>query len=64
MAEHEGIEYRLTSGDPRYPILVLNGEFGVVGYSLNRDTGDLERVCVCAAWSKNECICGAWDEEN
>ena len=62
MAEDYGIEYYLSAEDERYPTLVLQGDdFGVVGYSLNKSTGDLRRVCICSAHSEAECCCGAWD---
>jgi hypothetical protein len=55
------ITYYLTAEDERYPTFVLEGEFGIVGYSLNRDTGELRRVCLCHAHDVNECLCGAWE---
>lgn len=63
MQEKYGITYYLTAEDERYPILVLQGEFGSVGYSLDKDTGELSRVCICAAYESSECACGAWDAE-
>jgi hypothetical protein len=63
MAKKYGITYDLTAEDERYPILVLQGAFGSVGYSLNTDTGELRRICLCAAHSSSECVCGAWDVE-
>lgn len=44
-----------------YPTLVLTGSFGSRGYNIDEDTGELKRVCICAAWNSNECVCGAWD---
>ena len=44
------------------PTLVIQGVFGSIGYDVDPDTGELERVCICAAWNVNECTCGAWDE--
>ena len=64
MAEDYGITYYLSAGDERYPILVLQGDFGSVGYSLDKDTGVLRRICLCAAHSSSECMCGAWDTDN
>lgn len=56
-----GVTMELLYEDPRYPTLVLQSEeFGTVGYSLNLSTGELNRVCICNAYSSNECICGAW----
>jgi len=56
------ITYYLTAEDARYPTLVIEGGFGTVGYSLNKDTGVLSRVCLCCAHCSSECVCGAWDE--
>lgn len=66
MAEPTEIIARIHyDGDIRYPTLVIESQrFGTIGYSLDRDTGDLERVCICSAWNANECVCGAWDIEN
>jgi len=61
MAEDYGITYYLTAEDKRYPTLVLQGDFGSVGYTLNKKTGELRRICLCAAYSEHECCCGAWD---
>ena len=52
----------LTGEDERYQTLVLQGSFGSRGWSVNRDTGELSRVCICSAWEASECCCGAWDE--
>ena len=60
MIEDHGITYYLTAGDQHYPTLVLQGDFGSVGYSLNKETGELRRVCICAAYGPSECCCGAW----
>ena len=61
MAEDFGVTYYLSAEDERYPTLVLQGDFGSVGYSLDKSTGELSRVCLCFAHSSNECACGAWD---
>ena len=62
MAKDYGITYYLSAEDSRYPTLVLEGpSFGAVGYSLNKLTGELRRVCLCHAHSNSECVCGAWD---
>jgi hypothetical protein len=58
-----GVTYYLTADDERYPTLVLKGDFGIVGYDLNKETGEIKRICVCAAYSSNECCCGAFDME-
>jgi hypothetical protein len=60
VGEH-GINSYIVAEDPRYPTLVLQGDFGSVGYDLNSSTGELRKVCICAAHSSNECTCGAWD---
>ena len=62
MPDAYGITYYLTAEDERYPTLVIQGDFGVRGYDLDVSTGELQRVCVCAARSSHECCCGAWDE--
>lgn len=54
------VEARISAEDERYPTLVLDGPWGTHGYSLNRITGELLRVCLCAAYSESECCCGAW----
>lgn len=58
-----GVNINLVYEDPRYPLLVLEGDnFNTVGYSLDLSSGKLERVCICHAHSSYECVCGAWDE--
>ena len=64
MANEYGIDYYWIAEDERYPTLVVRGEHGSVGYDLNRATGELSRVCICAAHSTNECVCGAWEEND
>lgn len=55
----------IAGEDPRYPTLVIQGDFGSRGYSVNPVTGDLSRVCLCHAYDESECCCGAWyDSEN
>lgn len=57
-----GIEHWISYEDRRHPTLALRCDnFGTVGYSLNMSNGDLERVCICNAYSSTECVCGAWD---
>lgn len=58
----DDLECYITSEDPRYPTLVIQGGFGSVGYALDKETGDLIRICICYAYSANECVCGAWEE--
>lgn len=61
--EELGVRVYLSYEDERYPTLVLQSDvFGSVGYKLDLSTGELRRVCVCAAHSENECVCGAWDD--
>jgi hypothetical protein len=58
-----GIEAWVSYEDPRYPTLVLRSdEFGSIGYDLDLSTGNLSRVCICAAHSETECCCGAWSD--
>ncbi len=60
--EELGVKIYLSYEDERYPHLVLQSDvFGSVGYNLDLSTGELRRVCICAAHSENECVCGAWD---
>ena len=60
-----GVRGYLSYEDARYPDLILQSDkFGSVGYSLNLDSGDLTRVCICAAHHSIECCCGAWDKES
>ena len=58
-----GVTATIGGEDARYPLLVIQGDFGSRGYSVNTDTGELSRVCICHAWNADECCCGAWDEE-
>lgn len=51
----------IAGEDPRYPILVIRNETHSVGYSLDRDTLTLRRICICVAYEASECCCGAWD---
>lgn len=60
--EELGVRVYLSYEDERYPTLVLQSDtFGTVGYDLDLETGELRRVCICAAHSENECVCGAWE---
>jgi hypothetical protein len=64
MINEIGLTVYLSYEDERYPTLVIQSDnFGTVGYSLNKNTGELSRVCICNAHATNECICGAWDDE-
>lgn len=40
------------------PTLVLQGEFGSIGYDVDPETGDLTRCCICFAYHETECSCG------
>lgn len=54
-----GLRIYLSYEDERYPTLVIFGnEFGMSGYSLNKKTGDLRRVCICRAEEEESCVCG------
>lgn len=64
MDEKFGITYYITAEDERYPTLVLQGDFGSVGYDLDKDTGELTRICICYAHNSNECTCWAWDQKH
>lgn len=56
-----GISVYLSYEDARYPTLILQGTgFDTIGYDLDMSSGELKRVCICAAHSENECVCGAW----
>lgn len=48
----------VTDGDPRYPLLVIQGRFNY-GLRINPETGDIvpTRLCICAASSDDTCIC-------
>ena len=60
--EELGVNVYLSYEDERYPTLVLRSKaFDTVGYALDLDTGELQRVCICEARNSNECACGAWD---
>lgn len=58
MEEDQLVSAYIVGEDPSYPTLVLQGEFGSIGYSVCPRTGDLSRVCICAARSEHECCCG------
>ena len=52
---------RIEAEDTRYPMVVITGPFGTVGYTLSLRDGSLDRVCICHAYNSSECLCGAWD---
>lgn len=62
MIERYGIGIDLCADDERYPTLVLEGPFGKIGYSLNKESGELDRICICFAHSSSECMCGGFDQ--
>ena len=57
-----GLNIFLSYEDPRYPLLIIQGEDYSLGYSLNVNDGTLSRVCICSARESFECGCGAWEE--
>ena len=65
MNEELGIQTSISYEDPRYPILVLQSDkFGIVGYNLDVNSGELTRVCLCHAHCDSECVCGSWDYDD
>ena len=52
------LECYFVAEDPRYPTLVIRDNGETFGFSYNRETGELTRCCICAAYSDNECVCG------
>jgi hypothetical protein len=63
MNEEQEPDYNtyITYDDPRYPTLVVQVNGKYAGYSLNTETLELSRVCICFAHNSNECCCGALD---
>lgn len=61
MSDKDKLSCYITAEDPRYPILVIQNGYQSAGYSLDRDTLTLKRICICAAHEAGECCCGAWD---
>lgn len=59
---HGNVEVKIIAEDARYPTLLVSGDFGNVGYALDLNTGELRRVCICAAHCSSECCCGAWED--
>ena len=60
--DNTSVECYITYEDPRYQVLVLQGSFGSIGYIITLDTGELQRTCICAAYSSSECCCGYVDK--
>jgi len=56
------IQVTISAEDERYPILTVEGTSRMAGYSIDKETGELRRICLCSAYSSRECMCGAWDE--
>jgi len=51
------IHYHEYDYNKQFPALVVRGDFGISGYRVDTDTGELTSVCICAAHSDNECCC-------
>lgn len=51
------IHYSEYDYNKKFPTLVVRGDFGISGYSVDASTGKLTSVCICAAHSDNECCC-------
>lgn len=60
----EEVSVYVTYEDPRYQTLILKGVFGIVGYSIDINSGGLQRVCVCHARYSSECCCGYDVQDN
>lgn len=60
------IHYGEYDFDKRFPLLVVQGAMSSAGYSVNHETGLIERqVCLCHAYSSSECCCSFdWEEED
>lgn len=59
MPDNLDLECYFVAEDPRYPTLVIRDSAETFGFSYNRETKELERVCICAAHYSSECACGA-----
>lgn len=57
------VRSRIMYEDPRYPTLIIKGKNWIKGFALDKDTGNIRRICICYAHSSSECLCGAWDQE-
>jgi len=54
-----GLRIYLHYEDKRYPTLVMQSDtFGSVGYSVDLNSGELIRTCICHARCDSECVCG------
>lgn len=49
------IHYHEYDYNKQFPTLVVRGNFGISGYRVNTETGELTSVCICD--SDNECCC-------
>ena len=57
-----GLQIYLHYEDERYPTLVMQSDtFGSVGYSVDLNSGELTRTCICHAHCDSECVCGYSD---
>lgn len=61
--EPNSLTCHISADDPRYPTLVIQGDFGSAGYTIDPATGELERCCICSAHSAGECCCGYFLED-
>lgn len=61
--EDSGVRLYLSYEDSRYPVLVLQYNGQSAGYSINKNTLEIERICICNAREDFECCCGfTYDE--
>ncbi len=49
------IHYHEYDYSKQFPTLVVRGDFGISGYRVDTETGELTSVCICD--SDNECCC-------
>lgn len=56
--KNEGIRIHIHVGDPRYPMVCVNGEYNF-GLRMDPDTLEVnpDRICICHARSDDTCIC-------
>jgi hypothetical protein len=50
-------ELRAWITDEKYPILVIEGDCWLKGWRINKESGDLDPMCICAARYEGECAC-------
>lgn len=64
MITYDDVEIELMTSDGQSPLtkpilLIRTKDYdNQLGYSLDTETGELERMCICAAWYEHECTCG------